>query len=57
MDEGPYEVQGVSMGETVLRTEAPRKGRENAGQKVGQFVAKQKESSRVIIRQGIPTCL
>ena len=35
MDEGPYEVQGVSVGETVLATEAPRKGRENTGQKVG----------------------
>ena len=37
VDEGPYEVQGVSVGETVLATEAPRKGRENAGQKVGRF--------------------
>ena len=39
VDEGPYEVQGVSVGETVLTTEAPRKGRENTAQKVQQVIS------------------
>ena len=37
VDETPYEVQGVTVGESTCRlmiTEAPRKGRENASQKV-----------------------
>lgn len=34
MDETPYEVQGVTIGDSTLITEAPRKGRENASQKV-----------------------
>ena len=35
VDETPYEVQGVTVGESrPMVTEAPRKGRENASQKV-----------------------
>ena len=34
MDETPYEVQGITIGDSTLITEAPRKGRENASQKV-----------------------
>ncbi len=34
VDETPYEVMGVTVGESVVRTEAPRKGRENAINKV-----------------------
>ena len=34
MDETPHEVLGVTVGDSVLMTESPRKGRENAIQKV-----------------------